>query len=145
MITVMNRIIPFRGFTAVTLWPLVFVRSDACFDATARRHERIHLEQQLEVLAVSAVLIAAFVFPGCLSWPWLLAAPAVYYVLYGADWLLRLAVHRDGREAYRNIVFEQEAYSRQQDGDYIRRRRPLEWLGFVGQKTWSNPSRRGRS
>ena len=107
MITVMNRIIPFRGFTAVTLWPLVFVRSDARFDATARRHERIHLEQQLEVMSVSAVLIAAFVFPGCLSWPWLLAATAVYYVLYGADWLLRLAVHRDGREAYRNIVFEQ--------------------------------------
>lgn len=155
MITLKNSILPLKGFTSVAVWPVVLVRSDSMelFDATARRHEGTHLVQQLEVTIITAMLLAAIVLAdhqvvlagghgSGLSW-WIVAlSPLAYYVIYLTDWLLRLAVHRDKREAYRNIVFEQEAYAHERDEGYLRRRRSLTWLGYAFRKTWSNPRKR---
>jgi len=46
MITIKNNIIPFKGFTAMTLWPFVFVRKDReqNYTHTAKNHEAIHGE-----------------------------------------------------------------------------------------------------
>ncbi len=156
MKTVENRLIPLKEFIALAVWPIVFVRSENAdqFDATARRHEGTHLQQQMEVTVISAMLLASIVTAdhywaasfgavgSGLSWWLVLLAPLAYYVIYLADWLLRLIVHRDRKEAYRNIVFEQEAYAHERDENYLRRRRSLAWLGYAGRKTWRNPRKR---
>jgi len=119
MITIKNRFIPLRGFMAMTLWSVVFVRTELYdrFGTTARRHERIHLAQQLEVMLASLALLGACVLGGLSPW-WLCAAPAVYYVLYCAEWIVRLAVCHDGMEAYMGISFERQTVSFRQENDF---------------------------
>ena len=102
-----NNIIPFKGFSAMTLWPFVFVRRDARFTATTERHERIHGEQQKEMLVLPFLL-------------W-----------YGAEWLVRLAQYRNRNQAYRNISFEREAYANERDENYLQSRRRFAWLHYL--------------
>ena len=61
MIKIFSNIIPFEGFLAMTVWPVVFVRKELRekYTATVDRHENIHVEQQKEVLMVAIVLIMA--------------------------------------------------------------------------------------
>jgi hypothetical protein len=37
-----NKIIPFKGFRAITLWPFIFVRKDCEFNKIHLNHEKIH-------------------------------------------------------------------------------------------------------
>lgn len=55
MIEVVNRIIPFNGFKAMTIWPFIFSREK--MNERGWRHERIHGRQQLECLLVFFYLI----------------------------------------------------------------------------------------
>lgn len=155
MITLKNSILPLKGFTSLAVWPVVLVHSDSVelFDATARRHEGTHLVQQLEVTILAAMLLSVIILAdrqvmlagghgSDLSWWIVLLSPLAYYALYLLDWLVRLIVHRDRREAYRNVIFEQEAYLHERDEGYLRRRRSLAWLGYVGRKTWRNPRKK---
>lgn len=46
-----NGIIPFKGYQAITIWPLVFARKKfRPLDDVTINHEGIHLIQQLEVI-----------------------------------------------------------------------------------------------
>ena len=65
---------------------------------TQKTHETIHFHQQLEML---------FVFQ---------------WMLYGIFWLVGMAKHGDGKKAYYNNPFEQEAYTNESDGDYLNKR-----------------------
>lgn len=106
-----SNIIPLRGFNAITLWPFVFVRRDARFTAVTEQHERIHGEQQKEMLLL------------------------LFYLWYGLEWVIRLAILRDSNRAYLSICFEQEAYGNQRDGDYLQRRRRFAWLRYLRSGT----------
>ena len=66
MIIVRSDTIPFRGFIAITLWPFIFVRRQAWakFTNDVIRHERIHGCQQVELLAVGAVIAAVLALCG---------------------------------------------------------------------------------
>ncbi|MBP7342210.1 MAG: hypothetical protein PHG54_07520 [Smithellaceae bacterium] len=51
-----------------------------------------------------------------------------FYLWYLVEWLIRLF----GRDsAYRRISFEREAYLHEQDGSYLQRRKPYEWVKYV--------------
>ena len=114
MITIKNRLIPFRGFTALTLWPFVFVRRDLLdrYDDKAVRHERIHGRQQKEMLLIG------------------------FYLWYGIEYLLRLAKYRSTEDAYCNVSFEQEAYMNQADGDYLRNRKWYAWTHYLCRRSF---------
>ena len=137
MITVMNRWIPRLGCTAMTVWPLLLVRSDRASGLTGelRRHELTHARQQVEVLLMSLFAIGSGVLTGLSAW-WLLAAPLVYFALYGLDFIARLALYRDLTEAYMNVAFEQEAYMNQDDEGYLDSRHPFAWLALVPRRTY---------
>ena len=107
MIIIRNNVIPFRGFSAMTLWPFVFVRRDARFTATTEHHECIHGEQQKEMLVLPFLL-------------W-----------YGIEYVVRLAQYRNRDQAYRNISFEREAYGNERDEDYLPSRRRFAWLHYM--------------
>ena len=66
---VYNNLIPFKGYVALTIWPLIFARMSAKpLKEHEENHEKIHLRQQLEVLILSAVIIAALIL--IFGWSW---------------------------------------------------------------------------
>lgn len=135
---IFNNIIPFKGFKAITILPWIFVRKDASkWTLTDERHEKIHLQQQLETLLASLVITVLLSVTGVISHWWVLVSPLVYFVLYGLDWLVRwLACGFDGHTAYRNIAAEQEAYVMQTNVDYLKIRKTFAHFGYIFRKTY---------
>ena len=71
-----------------------------------KRHETIHYQQQLEML---------FVFQ---------------WIMYGAFWLRGYWKYRNGKQAYYQCPFEQEAYGNQDDIEYFEFRKRYAWLKY---------------
>ena len=131
---IINSIIPVKGFKAMAVWPFVFARHE--LSAKDENHERIHFAQQAEMMVVAAIIVAGgVIFSGLSPW-WLLTSPLAFYVWYGIEWLVRMAVYRDRREAYRNISTEQEAYLHETDVEYLGARCHFAWLGYLFRKSW---------
>lgn len=104
-----NNIIPFKGFTALTLWPFIFVRNDEAwkFSGETEHHEEIHGEQQKEMLIV------------------------FFLIWYGIEWFVKLCYYRNRMTAYKNISFEREAYNNQQNIIYLDQRKPFAWVKHI--------------
>lgn len=99
-----NNLIPFNGFTAMAVFPFIFVRKDwlerlkSSYTKTwpsvysrVLNHEAIHFAQQIEMLLVGCLIalisIAVFGF----TW-WFIPIPFIlFYVLYGLSWLWHLS------------------------------------------------------
>ena len=100
MRVIYNRFIPLRGFLAINLFGLVFVRRQAgTLSPVTANHEYIHTLQQRELL---------YLF---------------FYPLYVLEWLFWLLILRHPHRAYVRISFEREAYAHQSDLHYAARRR----------------------
>ena len=116
---VRNSIIPFKGFTAINLFGVVFVRKEirpqhniSLWDWDKMlNHELIHTEQMKEMLYIP------------------------FYVWYVLEWLIRLVIYRDTKKAYCNISFEREAYNKQANFGYIlhRERKRYTFLKYIKQ------------
>lgn len=104
MKVVRNNIIPFKGFAAINLFGVLFVRKDVKLSATLVNHECIHTAQMKEML---------YVF---------------FYVWYVLEWVMRLFMPGN---AYRNISFEREAYGNQNNGTYPRDRKHHAWVKYL--------------
>ena len=102
-----NNVIPFRGFKAINLFGVLFVRGNASISGTDINHEEIHTAQMKEML---------YVF---------------FYLWYIAEWLVRLVQCRNFRKAYRNISFEREAYACESDMGYLQRRKAYAWFNYL--------------
>lgn len=96
---VASKILPFKGFLAVNLFGILFIRNEYLegFRAEDMNHEYIHTEQMKELLYVG------------------------FYILYVLEWIYRLVFHT--KTAYRGISFEREAYGHQDDLDYLKTRK----------------------
>lgn len=123
---VYNNFIPFKGYVAMCIWPLIFVRSKARYTDTTDNHERIHAEQQKEMLEVGLMLAAVLALLGC-GW-WSLLALPLFLWWYGIEWLVGLIRYRDKAIAYSSIRFEREAYGHQGDLQYLTTRKRFAWL-----------------
>lgn len=102
-----NNIIPFKGYKAINLFGVLFVRQDAVIDEITLNHEAIHTAQMKELL---------YIF---------------FYIIYIVDWLIGLAAHLDFNRAYRDICFEKEAYANEKDLDYLKKRKMFNFLKHV--------------
>lgn len=106
MIIIRNNIIPFKGYAAINLFGILFVRKDAEVSETMINHEKIHTRQMQEML----------------------------YILFYLWYLVEYIVRRFGntqKEAYRKISFEQEAYNNEGNEMYIGTRRPYSWIEYL--------------
>lgn len=103
-----NNIIPFKGFAAINLFGVLFIRGDTVITSRLVNHETIHTAQMKEML---------YLF---------------FYLWYVAEWLVKLFIH--GRSAYRNISFEREAYSNEGNALYLSRRKRYAWAGYLKKK-----------
>jgi hypothetical protein len=99
MFLVVSRFLIPKGYRGMTVFPFVVVGTAADReDAVLVNHERIHLRQQLELLILP------------------------FFVWYGIDFLVKWLRYRDWNAAYRNIIFEREAYANEKDPDYLKSR-----------------------
>jgi hypothetical protein len=105
-----NKILPPRGYCAISLFGLLFTRKRSDIGSVTINHESIHWKQQKEMLIVP------------------------FFVWYFAEYLVRLAQHKNHDEAYRNISFEREAYGKENDFNYVfgmNTRKVLAWWGYL--------------
>lgn len=134
---VYNNLIPFKGYVATTIWPLILARkSSKPLKDVEENHEKIHLRQQLEVMIASALIIAALTLIFKWSWWCMLISLGVYYAGYGIDYAIRYVAYGSPHEAYRNIATEQEAYLYEQDMTYLKHRKPFAWVKYIGKRTY---------
>lgn len=96
MITIKNNIIPFKGYKAINLFGIIFLRKEYELSEIDTNHEAIHTAQMKELL---------YIF---------------FYIIYFLEWLVRLFINKN---AYRNISFEKEAYQNERDLSYLKHRK----------------------
>lgn len=90
---------------AITLLPFgIFTRDDEVDDQTIN-HELIHAVQQREMLYL------------------------IFYLWYFTEWLIRLLIN--GKQAYRKLSFEQEAYDNDWSLYYLDRRKRFAWWKYL--------------
>lgn len=103
-----NSILPLKGYVAINLFGLVFVRSEyKPLSNRLKNHEAIHTAQGKELL-------------------WIF-----FYLWYGAEWLIRLLQYKSRSLAYRNISFEREAYECDTVFEYINTRKKYAFFKFL--------------
>lgn len=102
-----NKYIPFKGFKAINLFGILFVRGDARIGEVTINHERIHTAQMRELLYIP------------------------FYLFYVIEWLIRLIQFRNSYMAYRNISFEREAYANDKNFTYLQTRERFSFLKYM--------------
>ena len=100
-----NKWIPFKGFKAINLFGVCFVREGMTMTPQDINHEKIHTAQMKELWYVG------------------------FYLLYFMEWLLRLFVAPS--TAYRGISCEREAYDNQYDYKYLSKRKRYAWIEYL--------------
>lgn len=99
MKVIYNKYIPFKGFTAINLLGVIFVRKNT--EKLTQRiitHESIHTRQLLELFVVG------------------------FYIWYLIEWIIRWMYYGNRYTAYGNICFEREAYENEKNPAYLRSR-----------------------
>lgn len=137
-IIIKNRFLPVRGFKAINILGVIFVRRE--FEATdvLVNHERIHSKQIREVmfLAIFPLLIPVLTF----NLPWLLLLwPASFYIWYGVEFLVHYIRMRNlgyskkvrFRLSRRRISFEREAYLHEYNLQYLSQEKNFEFLKLL--------------
>lgn len=120
-----NKHIPFKGFAALNILGVLFVREDAEMTAEALNHEAIHTRQQRELLVLS--LIIALPFASWWSIPIAIVMPFILYIL---AWLVELVLPPYGT-AYKDSPFEREAYANQYYPNYLDSRPLFAWVRYI--------------
>lgn len=104
MKVIYNNIIPIKGFTAINLFGVIFVRKGSQLTNSILNHETIHTVQMKELL---------YVF---------------FYAAYIIEWFIRLFLPGN---AYRNISFEREAYANEKKSNYLATREWCAWIKYL--------------
>lgn len=102
-----NKFIPFKGYSAITIGNIIFVRKEAIITDTLINHESIHYEQEKELGYVG------------------------FYLLYILEYLYKRVKYKNAYKAYYEVSFEQEAYDNQHDLNYITNRIKFSWLKYL--------------
>ena len=75
-------------------------------------HETIHWKQQMEMLIIP------------------------FYIWYVVEWFIRIIGSIFGfKEPYRNLSFEREAYTNDDNLDYLKTRKHYTWVKYIFNKT----------
>tara|TARA_R100000008_G_scaffold84280_2_gene71299 strand:+ start:214 stop:591 length:378 start_codon:yes stop_codon:yes gene_type:complete len=101
----LSRLAPIKIW-AISFFIFVWCRGE--INETTKRHETIHFQQQIELL---------FVFQ---------------WLLYGIFHLFGLIKAKgDGKKAYYYNPFELEAYEKQSEENYLKKRKRYNWIKYI--------------
>ncbi len=99
--------LPFLPAAGMAIFPFVLIKyASLKKDRQLINHELIHIRQQLELLIIP------------------------FFVLYFLNYLINLIRYQNHDEAYRNIIFEREAYSNDSNLSYLEKRRFSSWIKY---------------
>lgn len=104
-----SNILPPKGYKAITILNVIFVRKGCDMTMEDVNHENIHWEQEKELVIVG------------------------FYLLYVLEFFLRLIIMRRWHKAYRSISFERECYENETDLNYLKSRKHYAWIKFIKQ------------
>lgn len=99
---------------------LLFVREEVVLDDEILIHEGIHTAQQLEIVAISA-MIAVALSTYHASWWYLLSILAMPILLYVLAWFIAVILPPYD-SAYYDSPFEREAFNNEKDPMYLAKR-----------------------
>ncbi|MGG5506439.1 MULTISPECIES: hypothetical protein [unclassified Myroides] len=89
-----------KNIAALTLFPFILYKKKTyTTDDILVNHERIHLQQQVELLILP------------------------FYLWYAVEFLVHFAYLKNKGKAYRAISFEREAYANEENLEYLKTRR----------------------
>lgn len=94
----------------MALWPIIIGNKSLKSTGLPPQviyHEQIHHQQQMEL----------FILP--------------FYCWYILEWLWKWVKYRDRKQAYRELSFEREAYTFENDATYLLRRRRYSFLQYL--------------
>lgn len=107
MIVICSILLKKTKIRGITLFPFILLRNKADKgDAVLINHEKIHIRQQMELLIFFFYL---------------------WYVIEFYYWFFKL---KNGHLAYRSISFEKEAYAKEGDFTYLKKRKPFAFLRY---------------
>lgn len=95
----------FNKAVGLTLFPFIIYKPSKN-DHVLISHERIHIQQQIELLILP------------------------FYILYLLEYILRLICYFNFKKAYEKISFEQEAYQNESNLFYYKERKRYSWLKY---------------
>lgn len=104
MKVIYNKWIPFKGFKCINICSCLFVRKGCFMSEKDYNHEAIHSAQMKEMLYVG------------------------FYFWYFIEWLIRLCCNGN---AYKNLGFEKEAYSNDDNLTYLATRPRFAWWKYL--------------
>lgn len=87
-----------RSTSAIALWPFILIRPNVERTPELIHHERIHLQQQLELLLI------------------------FFYLFYLVEYIFYRSKGFSHNKAYLSLSFEKEAFGHQSDIDYLKKR-----------------------
>ncbi|MBL0235498.1 MAG: hypothetical protein IPQ02_02475 [Saprospiraceae bacterium] len=94
--------------TAISIWPFIFLKHKyQKNDAILINHEKIHLQQQAELLILP------------------------FYIWYLLEYLFYRLKGYKKHAAYHSISFEREAYEHDSDLSYLNSRKKYAFIGFL--------------
>ncbi len=105
----LERISFFMNVGGITLYPFIFLKSkykDSERGKVILNHEKIHIEQQQELLIV------------------------FFYIIYLIEFIRGIIIYEDVNKAYKRISFEREAYAKQGNQNYLKKRERFAWLNY---------------
>lgn len=120
-----NNYLPIKGFLAINLFGILFVRNEYKYKMNLQQykekvlnHESIHTEQMKDF---------AYILPKCLQ---TYIGGIVFYICYVFEWLFRVLFTKDmfSHLAYKHISFEKEAFNNESNLAYLNnRKRFAQW------------------
>lgn len=120
-----SKIIPFKGFYAITLFGIIYIRyiyKDKPVPNNVKYHECLHDIQTKDFIPndknSKAVKIINYI---------------IFYILYGIEYILKLLckLFYWKIDAYRSVSFEQEAYINEYNFSYHETRKRGSWLKYI--------------
>ena len=98
----------YKNYVGLSLWPFIFLKNDSLKeDIVLINHEKIHLQQQKELLIVP------------------------FYIFYIIEWIFRTVFYFNSYKAYQNISFEREAYYHEKNLDYLNDRKAFSFIKYL--------------
>jgi hypothetical protein len=98
-----------KGYRGLAVFPFVFVKYPVDKNNSIFvNHEKIHLQQQLELLILP------------------------FFIWYVLEYCFRLFQYKNANLAYRNISFEREAYANESNLKYLETRSFFQFFEYLG-------------
>ena len=102
---IINKWLVPKGFSGITLFPFIFITKRELLDNPYFiNHEKIHIQQQKELFVI------------------------FFYIWYIADFIFKYIKYKNWEKAYKNIIFEKEAYQNENNLQYLNQRKKFSFL-----------------